>query len=107
MPAKTFMVRMQPDRNWRPGEPPWRQSYWLEHGAFIDALQADGTLYMAGILADLSATFLVLDADDKAALQARLEQDPWVIQGLLRIASIDEWLVLMDPRVNYKSKVPR
>ena len=103
----TYLVRLDPTELWTAGRPPWEQSYWHEHAKFIDAVNSDGLLYMAGPVADFSGIYQVMQATDPQTLRMRIEQDPWIIHQLVRIHSIEEWLVLMDPRVSYESKVAK
>lgn len=97
----TFIARFSVDRNWRPGHPPWEQPYWDEHAAFINALHKDGLLYMGGVLADFSALCLIVESSDATMLMSRLQIDPWVVKHVVQAPSLEEWLVLMDPRLDY------
>ena len=45
------------------------------------------------------STQLVIDADSEDALRARLAGDPWTEAGLLEIARVEPWTILLDGRV--------
>jgi len=42
---------------------------------------------------------LVIDAPTEETARARLAADPWSTAGLLEIASVEPWAVLLDGRV--------
>ncbi len=98
----TFLVHADADEKWRAGRPPWEQTLWAEHAAFINQLQAVGTLYMAGPVADFSGIRLVLQGPSLDAVQSQLNEDPWLINGVLKLRSIEQWIVLVDPRTGYE-----
>lgn len=52
------------------------------HLAHVRSLLDDGTAVIAGALADLSASVLVLRAEDERAARALLEQDPYWQHGI-------------------------
>ena len=71
------------------------QDGWDEHAAFMDALVEDGFIVLGGPIGegdDGDNTLLVVDADDEAAVRARLGEDPWP-QEVLTIESIRPWTV--------------
>jgi hypothetical protein len=71
------------------------QEGWAEHAAFMNALVADDFVVLGGPLGDGSRTLLIVDAPDDETIRARLAADPWVPMGLLVIASIERWEVLL------------
>jgi uncharacterized protein len=71
------------------------QQAWAEHAAFMNALVADDFVVLGGPLGDGSRTLLIVDAPDEETIRARLAADPWVPMGLLVVASIEPWEVLL------------
>jgi uncharacterized protein YciI len=71
------------------------QDGWDEHAAFMDALVAEGFIVLGGPIGEGDEgdnTLLVVDADDEAAVRARLGEDPWPLE-VLTIESIRPWTV--------------
>jgi uncharacterized protein YciI len=61
----------------------------------MNALVAEDFVVVGGPLGDGSNTLLIVDAPDEATIRARLAADPWVPMGLLMIASIEPWEILL------------
>jgi uncharacterized protein YciI len=70
------------------------QPGWDEHAAFMDALEEEGFVVLGGPIGEGEGenTLLVVDAEDEAAVRARLAEDPWA-GDLLRIESVRPWSV--------------
>ena len=64
-----------------------------EHLEHLAKLQAAGSLLLAGPLADLSGGVIVLVADDLAAAQALVEQDPYTRYDVTRDRRLSEWKI--------------
>jgi hypothetical protein len=71
------------------------QDGWAEHAAFMNALVAEDFVVLGGPLGDGANTLLIVEAPDEATIRARLAADPWVPMGLLVIASIEPWEILL------------
>jgi uncharacterized protein len=71
-----------------------QQEGWDEHASFMDGLAEEGFVVLGGPIGegDGENTLLVIDADDEAAVRARLAEDPWP-EELLTIESIRPWSV--------------
>jgi uncharacterized protein YciI len=41
---------------------------------------------------------LVIDSNSEATVRARLAADPWTQIGLLEIARVEPWVILLDSR---------
>ncbi len=74
------------------------QEGWDEHAAFMDALVEDGFVVLGGPL-DEKEVLLVVDADDEESVRARFAVDPWVENGMLAIAAVRPWTVLLEGRL--------
>jgi uncharacterized protein YciI len=74
------------------------QAHWDEHAAFIDALVAEGFILMGGPLVDEGGALLIVQAVDECEVRARLQDDPWYREGILRLDSIKRWQIFIDER---------
>jgi uncharacterized protein YciI len=92
--ARYFLVRETCGPAWDPARGRREQDGWDEHAAFMDALVADGFVFLGGPVGDVDTgdPLLVVEAADEAAIRARLAQDPW-IGTVLTIRSIEPWTV--------------
>jgi len=66
-----------------------------KHAAFMNALAEDGFVVLGGPLGDGARILLIIDADSEGAIQTRLAADPWTPMGLLRIAKVERWEILL------------
>jgi uncharacterized protein YciI len=64
----------------------------------MEALTADGFVVLGGPLGDGEEVLLVIDAESEEAVRARLASDPWSDAGLLAIARVEPWAILLDGR---------
>jgi uncharacterized protein YciI len=71
------------------------QEKWAEHAAFMNALAEDGFVVLGGPLGDGARILLIMDANSEEAIQTRLAADPWTPMGLLRIAKVERWEILL------------
>jgi uncharacterized protein YciI len=74
------------------------QALWTEHAVFMDALAAEGFVVLGGPLGSGEEVLLVIDAASEEVARARLAADPWSTAGLLEIARVEPWTVLLDGR---------
>ena len=72
---------------------PLRADRRPDHLEHLDKLKADGSLVLAGPLADLSGGIIVLAADDLAAAQALVEQDPYTQLDVTKDRLLREWKI--------------
>jgi uncharacterized protein YciI len=61
----------------------------------MNALVAEDFVVLGGPLGDGEKTLLIVDAPDEATIRARLAADPWTSAGLLAIAGIERWEILL------------
>lgn len=74
------------------------QPLWDEHAAFIDQLVADGFILMGGPLVDEDGSMLIVNAGDENEVRSRLENDPWMKHGVLKLESVKRWQIFIDAR---------
>ncbi|GIF75916.1 YciI family protein [Asanoa siamensis] len=72
---------------------PLRAERRPDHLAHLDKLKADGSLVLAGPLADLSGGVIVLSAADLGAAQALVDQDPYTQLDVTRDRKLQEWKI--------------
>ncbi len=64
----------------------------------MDALVDEGFVLAGGPLGgedDAPRVLHIVSAPDRAAVAAKLAQDPWTAMGLLQTVSIEPWTVLL------------
>ena len=89
-----FLVRETCGPAWDHTRGRREQDGWDEHAAFMDKLVEDGFVVLGGPIGDVNSgdPFLVVEAEDEAAVRARLAEDPWA-ETVLTIRSIEPWTV--------------
>jgi uncharacterized protein YciI len=90
-----FAVTRERGSAWDGSRPMPEQEQWAAHAAFMNALVDDGFVVLGGPLGDGSRTLLIVDADSEQAIRTRLATDPWTPMGLLVIATIEPWKILL------------
>jgi uncharacterized protein YciI len=73
------------------------QRRWNEHAAFIDALVEERFLLVGGPIGTGrgEGALHVVSADSPESVRLRLQADPWVDMGLLRVGTIEPWTILL------------
>ena len=95
---KTFLMFRNPGPGWVPGTPTRQQPLWDEHAAFMDRLDAQGHIVLAGPYADYSRALAIMEARDAEEALALLQDDPWVTGGILIDGGVIEWTIYLDSR---------
>ena len=72
---------------------PLRAERRPDHLEHLGKLEAAGSLVMAGPLADQSGGVIVLAADDLAAAQSLVEQDPYTRHNVTKDRELKEWKI--------------
>jgi uncharacterized protein YciI len=90
-----FAVIREGGPRWDHTRPPSQQDGWDEHLAFMGGLAERRFVVLGGWLAGGPKTLLVVDARDEAEVRRRFEGDPYGKLGLLVIASVEPWEVLL------------
>lgn len=90
-----FAVLTQHTEAYDHDRPMREQPQWPEHAAFMNALADEGFVLAGGPLGGGPDVLLVVEAEDEAAIRARLDPDPWVTLGLLRTLRIEPWEILL------------
>jgi uncharacterized protein len=90
-----FAVIREGGARWDHARPPSEQGGWDEHLAFMGGLVERGFVVLGGWLAAAPRTLLVVEARDEAEVRRRFEGDPYAAMGLLAVASVEPWEVLL------------
>jgi uncharacterized protein YciI len=94
-PVKLFAVTLSRGPGWVSGLPMEQQADWVAHAALMDALEADGFIFIGGPLDDTHYVMLACRADTPQEVRTRLEADPWHDARLLEITRIAPWTLRM------------
>ena len=95
---KIYVIFFSPATAWITGKTSREQPYWTEHAAFMDALFEDGIVIMGGPFADYSSIVVIIEASDDNEARDLFRRDPFILQGILHLSSVHEWLVFLDAR---------
>lgn len=93
-----FAVTVERGAVWDWSLPMRRQQEWDAHAAFMDALVTEHFILIGGPLGDEDKApriLHVVQAPDESAVLQRLAADPWHRSGMLHIAGIEPWTVLL------------
>ncbi len=88
-----FLVKQQHTSRWYEDRTLREQPEWPEHAAFMNALDAEGFVALGGPLHD--GALLVVDAEGEGEIRSRLAEDPWAHSGLLDVAWVERWEILL------------
>ena len=83
---------------WDWSRPMRRQAEWEAHAQYMDALVDTGFILAGGPLGgedDARRVLHIVAASNKAAVEAKLAEDPWTALRLLETVSIEPWTVLL------------
>ena len=101
MTARIFAVINSRGPKWDDAKPMEEHEGWRAHADFMNALVADGFVLLGGPLAGTRDVLLIVRAESEAEIEARLADDVWVVNDLLRRRSIAPWTLrlgaLPDP----------
>jgi uncharacterized protein YciI len=98
MPTTYITVLRVRGRAWNAALPMRAQALWDEHAVFMNALAAEGFVVLGGPLGSGEEVLLVINAASEDTVRTRLAADPWSQSGLLDIARVEPWTVLLDSR---------
>jgi uncharacterized protein YciI len=66
------------------------QAGWRSHAVFMDALEADGVVVLAGPLEGTDDAMMIMRAADEEEIRTRLAEDPWG-DDMLHTSRIARW----------------
>jgi uncharacterized protein YciI len=86
-----FAVIRKRGAGWKVSLPLEAQDDWDAHASFMDALEADGFVVLAGPLDSMDEALIIVRADSPREVENRLAADPWTLTGMLKTTKIAEW----------------
>lgn len=97
-PMAYYVVISEQGPAWIDFLPMRDQEDWAGHATFMNALTADGFVYLGGPISDGSRhrARLIVRSSTEQEVRDRLTRDPWAKLGLLTIESIEKWDVLLS-----------
>lgn len=92
-----FVVVHEQGPGWVEGRPMREQPGWTAHAAFMNALEAERWVVLGGPLRGgrRHRAMLVVQGPDEPTVRARLDPDPWYLNGVLRPVSFEPWELLL------------
>jgi uncharacterized protein YciI len=93
--SQWFAVIRRRGPKWDHARPLRQQALWDEHAVFVDNLEAEGLIRLAGPLEGANDALLICRGESSEAIEARLAQDPWTPADMLYTARIAPWNVLV------------
>lgn len=88
---RLFAVTRSRGPAWKAERPMEEQEEWPSHAVFMNALYRDGFVLLGGPLDGTPDVLLVVRARDADEVRARLAEDSWSGNGLLRLERIVPW----------------
>jgi uncharacterized protein len=96
--VSTFAVIREAGQTWADGGI-FEQPAVTEHAAFMNALEEEGFVLLAGPLAGTEngrvRVLLIVDAESEGEIHRRLADDPWMRTERLLTVSVEPWHVLV------------
>ncbi len=92
-----YVVRTERGGPWDWSRDLREQNAWDEHAGFMNALVDDGFVRLGGPLDGDRHALLVVDAASEQGIRERLAEDPWALNGMLTVKSVERWTILLEP----------
>ena len=89
--SRFFAVTRSRGPAWNAERPLEEQEEWPAHAVFMNGLHRDGFALLVGPLDGTPDVLLMARAPDADEIRARLADDAWTRNGLLRITQILPW----------------
>ena len=96
-PRELYLVRVARGGPWDWSRGMREQELWTEHAHFMNALVDDGFILLGGPVEGGREAFHVVDAASEEALRARFAEDPWALNEMLTVTSVERWTILLSP----------
>lgn len=93
---KLFVIVLRPGPIWEPDANNRQQPFWNQYTIYTDKLFAQGKLLMAGQFADHSGIQLLMRAESVTEIRDWLQVDPFVLNGVCVLESINEWNLFLN-----------
>ena len=96
-PRELYLVRVGRGGPWNWSREMREQELWTEHASFMNALVDDGFILLGGPVEGGREAFHVVDAASEEALRTRFAEDPWALNEMLTVTSVERWTILLSP----------
>ncbi len=96
-PRELFLVRVERGGPWDWSREMGEQELWAEHAQFMNALVDEGFVLLGGPVEGGREAFHVVDSASEEELRARFARDPWALNGMLTVTSVERWTILLSP----------
>jgi uncharacterized protein YciI len=93
--TRLFAVIRTRSPKWDNATPLREQPLWREHAAFVDGLEAEGVIRLAGPLEGGNDVLIICRGETPDAVEARLAADPWTDADMLHTTRIAPWNMLV------------
>jgi uncharacterized protein len=95
-----FAVTTARGPRWDPSRDIRAQAGWDPHAAYMDRLVEQGFIILGGPIDGKpdEVALLAMQADTAEHIQMIFDADPWIVSGVLRLASIQAWTLWLDSR---------
>jgi uncharacterized protein YciI len=94
-PLIYYAVTLDRGENWNPSHSMREQEQWDEHAKLMNAFVDDGFIILGGPLEDGEHVLMIINAESRSAIAARLAEDPWLRTGVRRISTVERWEILL------------
>jgi uncharacterized protein YciI len=99
-----FVVTEERGPSWDRSRERREQDDWDTHASLMDALTDEGFVVLGGPVGDGERVLMVVDAENRTDVEARLARDPWMTMGILRVGAIEPWEILLDGRAQRRGQ---
>ena len=93
-----FAVRVQRGGPWDWSRDLREQDGFEEHARFMDELVDEGFIVLGGPLEGGREVLHAISASSEDEVRARLDDDSWARNGMLKVTSVEPWTILLDGR---------
>jgi uncharacterized protein YciI len=90
MPKRTFAAIVQRTELWDPARPAHEQDGFAAHAAFVNGLEKEGFIALAGLMQPSTDVLFIFLADSEDEIRRKLAQDPWQQDGHARLIRVEE-----------------
>jgi uncharacterized protein YciI len=91
--SNIYVVIRTRGAGWKAGAPLEAQADWTAHAEFMDSLESEGAVLLAGPLENSSDVLIVMRAESPEVIEARLAEDIWTQNGMLATTRISPWIL--------------
>jgi uncharacterized protein YciI len=90
---RLFFILRTRGENWDRTRGMEEQRDWAAHSAFMERLAGEGFITLGGPLEDTPNTLILAHAQSEDEVRARLAEDIWAADDILRVERVAPWNV--------------